>query len=115
MKRSTSMMIAAACLALAGTASAQCGPGAHGGMLGTDGKITKEEFMQRAEQRFAQMDANKDGVIDQSERQQMRQQMRQRMRECRQRTGGTHMKGGAAATGGAAQPASQPATDAPRP
>jgi glutamine synthetase adenylyltransferase len=80
-------------------------------MLGTDGKITKEEFMQRAEQRFAQMDANKDGVIDQSER----QQMRQRMRECRQHTGGTHMKGGAAATGGAAQPASQPASDAPKP
>ncbi|MDD3650097.1 hypothetical protein [Immundisolibacter sp.] len=111
MKRPTSMLIAAACLALAGAASAQCGTGVRGGMLGADGKLTKEEFMQRAEQRFAQMDANKDGVIDQSEH----QQMRQRMRECRQRQGGMRMKGGPAANGGAAQTGSQPAAGAPAP
>lgn len=111
MKSSTSMLIAAACLALAGAASAQCGPGVHSGMKGADGKITKEEFMQRAEQRFAQMDINKDGVIDPSER----QQMRQRMRECRQRMGGMPMKGGTAANGGAGQTDSQPPAGAPKP
>jgi hypothetical protein len=111
MKGSTSMLIAAACLALAGAASAQCGPGVYGGMMSADGKVTKEEFMKHAEQRFAQMDANKDGVIDQSER----QQMRQRMRDCREGTGGMSMKGGPGATGGAGQTGSQPATDAPKP
>lgn len=65
---------------------------AHGGMgmMGSgDAKVTKEQFLQRAEERFARMDANKDGVIDASDR----QKMHERMRECREMMGGMGMMG----------------------
>ena len=74
-------------LGLAGSALAQGGMG----MMGSgDAKVTKEQFLQHAEERFARMDANKDGVIDASDR----QQMRQRMRECREMMGDMGMMGG---------------------
>ena len=60
-------------LVFAGGALAQGGMG----MMGDgDAKVTKEQFLQRAEERFARMDANKDGVIDASDRQKMRERMR---------------------------------------
>lgn len=75
---------AALALGLAGGALAQGGMG----MMGDgDAKVTKEQFLQRAEERFARMDANKDGVIDASDR----QKMRERMRECREMMGGMGM------------------------
>lgn len=71
-------------LVFAGGALAQGGMG----MMGSgDAKVTKEQFLQRAEERFARMDANKDGVIDASDR----QKMRERMRECREMMGGMGM------------------------
>lgn len=71
-------------LVFAGGALAQGGMG----MMGDgDAKVTKEQFLQRAEERFARMDANKDGVIDASDR----QKMRERMRECREMMGGMGM------------------------
>ena len=92
MKARNLMFIAVGALTLAGTAAAQGGMGMHGGkgMMGGDEKVTKEEFLKRAEARFARMDFNKDGVIDASDR----QQMRQRMRECREMMGGMGMMGG---------------------
>lgn len=81
------LLIAAGVLAVAGAATAQGGMG----MMGDgDAKVTKEQFLKRAEDRFARMDANKDGVIDASDR----QKMRERMRECREMMGGMHMMGG---------------------
>lgn len=71
-------------LALAGAAHAHGGMGMMGD---ADAKVTKEQFLQRAEERFARMDANKDGVIDASDR----QKMRERMRECREMMGGMGM------------------------
>ncbi len=32
-------------------------------MLGPDGKLTKEQFLARAADRFERLDANKDGVV----------------------------------------------------
>lgn len=73
------------------------------GMMGEgDAKVSKAQFMQHAEQRFARMDANGDGVLDASDR----AAMRQRMRECMAMmdgggmgpTGGD-MQGGAGAAG----------------
>lgn len=45
----------------------------HHGMMGRggpdgDGKMTKSEFMAKAEGRFTDMDFNKDGVVDQTDR-----------------------------------------------
>ncbi|MGE0811372.1 MAG: hypothetical protein AB7N69_12285 [Immundisolibacter sp.] len=77
-------MYGAIALDPAGGALAQGGMG----MMGDgDAKVTKEQFLQRAEERFARMDANKDGVIDASDR----QKMRERMRECREMMGGMGM------------------------
>lgn len=77
-------MYGAIALDPAGGALAQGGMG----MMGDgDAKVTKEQFLQRAEERFARMDANKDGVIDASDR----QKMRERMRECREMIGGMGM------------------------
>lgn len=81
------LAIAAGMLAVGGAAWAQDGMGT---MAGGDAKVTKEQFLKRAEDRFARMDANKDGVIDASDR----QKMRERMRECREMMGGMHMMGG---------------------
>ncbi len=75
---------AALALGLTGGALAQGGMGMRGD---GDAKVTKEQFLQRAEERFARMDANKDGVIDASDR----QKMRERMRECREMMGGMGM------------------------
>ena len=67
------------------------GMGVHGGMWGEgNAKITKDEFMKRAEARFARLDVNKDGVIDATDR----AQLRQRMRECRELMGDMGMMGG---------------------
>jgi hypothetical protein len=80
-------------LALSGAALAQGGMGMKGGMgmMGDgDAKVTKEEFLKRAEERFARMDANQDGVIDASDR----AAMRQRMQECMQMMDGMGMMGG---------------------
>lgn len=41
---------------------------------GAGAKISKQQFMEKAEARFARRDANKDGFIDASERGAMRQQ-----------------------------------------
>lgn len=57
-----------------------------------DAKVTKEQFMQRSEQHFAHMDANKDGVLDASDR----AAMRKRMHDCMGMMDGG-MQGGAAA------------------
>lgn len=77
-------MYGAIALDPAGGALAQGGMG----MMGDgDAKVTKEQFLQRAEERFARMDANRDGVIDASDR----QKMRERMRECREMMGGMGM------------------------
>ncbi|MGK2913581.1 MAG: hypothetical protein ACSLE5_03835 [Porticoccaceae bacterium] len=62
------------------------------GMMGMDEdtKVTKEQFLKHAEERFARMDANKDGIIDASER----QKMHARMKECMDMIGGMGMMGG---------------------
>ena len=60
------------------------------GMMGNDdAKLTREQFMQRAEARFARMDDNKDGVIDASDR----EKMHKRMRECMGMMGDMGMMG----------------------
>lgn len=69
--------------ALSGAALAQGGMGMMGG---GDEKVTKEQFLKHAEERFGRLDANKDGVIDASDR--------TAMRECREMMGGMHMMGG---------------------
>lgn len=81
------LLIGAGVLAMAGAATAQSGTGKMGD---GDAKVTKEQFLERAEARFARMDANKDGVIDADDR----QKMRERMRECREMMGSMHMMGG---------------------
>lgn len=94
MKNRNLMVVAVSSLLLSGTALAQggmgMGMGMRGGMMMGDAKVTKEQFLQHAEARFARMDANNDGVIDASDR----QQLRQRMRECRELMGGMGMMGG---------------------
>lgn len=78
------LVVGVMALGLAGGALAHDGMG----MMGDpDAKVTKEQFMQRAEERFSRMDANKDGVIDASDR----QKMHERMRECREMMGGMGM------------------------
>ncbi|WP_372724107.1 hypothetical protein [Immundisolibacter sp.] len=49
---------------------------------GEGAKISKQQFMEKAEARFARRDANKDGFIDASERGAMRQQRRQQRQDC---------------------------------
>ena len=93
-------LIAAALLLAAGTSHAEGMMGMHGmGMMGGDGdtKVTKEQFMQNAEKRFAHMDANADGVIDASDR----AAMRKRMHDCMGKMDGTGMGSGDKPTGGA--------------
>jgi len=75
------LLICAALLALASTQALAEGMGHHGGMhhmlkqadANHDGKTTKAEFLaastQRAEKRFAHMDANNDGVLDEKDHQ----------------------------------------------
>ena len=65
----------------------------HGGMgmMGnSDARLTREQFMQHARERFTRMDSNGDGVIDSSDR----QKMQAHMRECMQMMGGMGMMGG---------------------
>ncbi len=55
------------------------GMGMHGTMMGYgDQKVSKEEYLKHAQERFARMDANKDGVIDASDR----AAMYKRMQDC---------------------------------
>jgi hypothetical protein len=78
-------------LALSGAAMAEDDMGKGTGMMGDgDAKVTKAEFLKRAETRFAHMDANKDGVIDASDR----KKMHEHMRECMNMMEGTGMMGG---------------------
>jgi len=73
-------------LMLSGTALAQGGMGMGMGMGAWgdgDAKITKDEFVKHAEERFKRMDVNKDGVIDATDR----KAMRERMRECQETMG----------------------------
>ena len=98
-------------LVLSGAALAQggMGMGMKGGMgmMGDgDAKISKEEFLKQAEQRFAHMDANKDGVIDASDR----QQMRKHMQECMQMMNGMGMMGGGMGMMGGGAPAATEAS-----
>jgi hypothetical protein len=46
------------------------------------GKLTHDEFMQGHEAKFKDIDANNDGVIDQSERETHMQQRRQKKGKC---------------------------------
>jgi hypothetical protein len=72
--------IAVGFLAVSGVALASGDECEKMGMMGSgDAKITKEEFMKHAEEHFAHMDANGDGVIDASERKKMREHMKQCM------------------------------------
>lgn len=104
MKMRNRVFAAAACLLLAGVAHAQGGMGMKGGMsmMGDgDAKVTKEDYLKRAEARFARMDSNKDGVIDATDR----AAMRERMRECREMMGDMHMMGGRMGMRGSRAPA----------
>ena len=62
-----------ALFAVAGVAAAQPGP-AQRGQRGVD--VTQQQFLARAEQRFARLDANGDGRVAREEAQQARQQHR---------------------------------------
>jgi hypothetical protein len=91
MKVRAVMVAMAGALVLSGAALAQGGMGMGMGMMGGgDVKMSKEEFMKNAEERFAQMDFNKDGVIDASDR----EQMYQRMQSCMGMMGGMGMMWG---------------------
>lgn len=74
---------------LSGAAWAQGDMGKGMMMGGGDAKVTKEQFLKQAEERFGRMDANKDGVIDASDR----KKMHERMRECREMMSGMSMMG----------------------
>ena len=80
MKARRLVVAAVGLLVLSGTALAQGGMGAWGD---GDAKITKEEFLKHAQERFKRMDVNKDGVIDATDR----KAMRERMRECQETMG----------------------------
>jgi hypothetical protein len=98
MKMRNRVFAVAGCLLLAGAAHAQGGMG----MMGDgDAKVTKEDYLKRAEARFARMDSNKDGVIDATDR----AAMRERMRECREMMGDMHMMGGRMGMRGSRAPA----------
>ncbi len=93
MKARRLVWVAMGSLMLSGAALAEDGKGmgmGMGMMGGGDAKITKEEFLKRAEARFARMDVNKDGVIDASDR----EKMRAKMHECMEMMGGMNMMGG---------------------
>jgi len=75
------IIITAALMAIASTPALAEGMGRHGGMhtlvkqadANHDGKTTKSEFVaastKQAEKRFAHMDANSDGVLDEKDHQ----------------------------------------------
>ncbi|MEC9341034.1 MAG: hypothetical protein VX663_06090 [Pseudomonadota bacterium] len=56
---------------------------------GGDTEVTRDEFLERAGERFAMMDANGDGVIDASDR----EQMHQKMQGCMEMMHGMRMMG----------------------
>ena len=90
MKQSGRLIFAVAgVLALSGAARAEVKM-SMGMMGGGDAKITKEQFLKQAEERFARMDANNDGVIGPDDR----QKMHARMKECRQMMGDMRMMRG---------------------
>lgn len=71
--------VAMGCLVFSSAALAQ-GDGCKGmDMMGGDAKMTKEAFMKHAEERFAHMDVNGDGVIDAGEHKKMHEHMNQCM------------------------------------
>lgn len=86
-------LVLVAALAAAGGAWAEGDTSRHHGMgmMGDgDAKVSKDDYLKRAEERFARLDVNKDGVIDATDR----KQLRQRMHECRQMMGDMGMMGG---------------------
>lgn len=104
MKMRNQLVVVAGCLLLVGAVHAQGGMGMKGGMgmMGKgDAKVTKEEYLKRAEERFTRMDVNNDGVIDATDR----AAMRERMRECRELMGDMHMMGGGMGMRGSRAPA----------
>lgn len=96
--------VAMGCLVFSGAALAQ-GDGCKGmDMMGGDAKMTKEAFMKHAEERFAHMDANSDGVIDAGEHKKMHEQMQ----TCMGMMGGMGDKAGAMAKPAGAHSAHHP-------
>ncbi|MGB7289748.1 MAG: hypothetical protein WBC62_06565 [Candidatus Macondimonas sp.] len=81
MKSRYRICIAAGFLAASGVALAQDHECKKMGMnmMDSDAKMTKEAFMKHAEERFAHMDVNGDGVIDAGEHKKMHEHMKQCM------------------------------------
>jgi len=50
-----------------------------------DGRVSKQEFMDKRAQHFEKMDANKDGFLDQQEATEMREKMGGMMQKMRER------------------------------
>lgn len=91
MKLRRLVWVAMGSLMLSGTTLAEDDKGMGIGMMGDgDAKVTREDFLKRAEARFARMDVNKDGVIDAGDR----EKMRAKMHECMEMMGGMGMMGG---------------------
>jgi hypothetical protein len=86
------LVLVAAMVAATGAGAQGDMPMHHGkGMMGdADAKVSKADYLKGAEERFARLDVNKDGVIDATDR----AQLRQRMHECRQMMGDMRMMGG---------------------
>ena len=112
MKRHYRVWVAMGFLVVSAAALADddCQKMGMGMMGGGDGKITKEEFMKHAEERFTHMDINGDGVIDASERKKMHEHMQHCMSMMKEHKG---MMGGKATPpskpeGGQSTPPSTP-------
>lgn len=50
-----------------------------------DGKISKEEYLKAAEERFNKMDKGGDGFIDEKDQQSMKEKMKERMEKMREK------------------------------
>lgn len=77
--RKLTLVLSTAALALSGTAVAQTAPAAPVRDRTPMADMTRAQVQSRAEARFARMDANKDGTIDQADRQARHGQMFDRM------------------------------------
>lgn len=88
MKKTHLMLIAAGLILQATPVLADNHSSRGGGMFDKhdsngDGVITKAEFLESAEERFAKMDANGDGEITKEEGKDARSSMREKMKEKR--------------------------------